>query len=238
MKKTFPSIYLVTALLLAMVLLSACIPGQTTPDQSAEPTTDLNTLRTEVAQTVVAQVTYDAALTKAAEPSPTPMVATVMIEEVKEESTPTETLPVVTYTATEVVPSLTPTRTVQVTYPTWTPTYYIDQAELTSQSPIDGAFFRTGSDFDLSFTIKNAGGRAWNTKFYLKFVSGVSGQSQAGTPVTLVYLPSDVPVGSSVTLVIDMIAPSTPGTYSSNWALYNDDGTVILSPNLVINVTN
>ncbi len=90
----------------------------------------------------------------------------------------------------------------------------------------------------MSFTIKNTGGRAWNTNFYLKFVSGVSGQTQTGTPVTIAYVPSSVAVGSSVTLVIDMVAPSTTGTYSSNWALYNDDGTVILSPNLVINVTN
>lgn len=230
-------IWMVTLTITA--LLSACIPGQkTTTEQSSEPTTDMNSLRTEVAQTVVAQVTYDAALTKAAEPSQTPMVATVMIEEVQEEPTATETLPIVTYTATEVVPSLTPSRTVQVTYPTWTPTYYIDQAELSSQTPTDGEYIRAGSDFDLVFTIKNNGARAWNTNFYLKFVSGTSGQTQNGTPVTLVYIPSNVAVGSTVSLVIDMVAPSTPGTYSSNWALYNDDGTVILSPNLVFNVTN
>ncbi len=229
-------IWMVTLTIIA--LLSACIPGQKTPEQSSEPTTDMNLLRTEVAQTIVAQVTYEAALTKAAEPSQTPIVETAMIGEVQEEPTATETLPVVTYTATEVIPSLTPTRTVQVNYPTWTPTYYIDQAELSSQTPNDGAYIRAGSDFDIVFTIKNTGTRAWNTKFYLKFVSGVSGQTQNGTPVTLMYIPSGVAVGSTVTLVIDMVAPSSPGTYSSNWALYNDDGTVILSPNLVFNVTN
>lgn len=221
--------------LIFSVLLTSCdLFQQTTPQ--AVPTEDQNQLRTEVALTVVARVTYEAALTKAAEPTATAHIISPTIEEFAT-TTLTPTLPILTYTPTPVTPTATPTETERVIYPTFTPTYYPDRAELVSQSPADGKNISPGLGFDLVFEIKNTGDRTWNTNFYLKYVSGVTGETHAGEAVTLRYLPHSVNPGETVNITIDMIAPLTAGTYSSNWALINDDGTAILSPNFVFFVS-
>jgi hypothetical protein len=224
-------------LILFAVTLSSC--GTFQPqNQQIPPTEDLDRLRTEVAQTVMARITYEAAQTLAAEPTATFETLTPTSEELQGTRTLTPTLPIITYTPTPITPTATPTETVKVVYPTWTPTYYPDRVELASQIPADGTYFAPGEDFDLVFQIKNTGDRTWSTSFYLKFLSGVPGQNQSGQNVTLVYLPRSVAPGDTVGVIIDMVAPLTPGSYTSNWAFVNDDGTTVFSPNLVFFVSD
>ena len=59
-------------LLLASLVLSGC--SLATTQQVAQPTADTKAMRTEVAETVVAKITYEAALTVVAEPSTTSTV--------------------------------------------------------------------------------------------------------------------------------------------------------------------
>ena len=217
--------------ILALVIFAVALTGCNAAQQAtepAEPTIDQGQLRTEVAQTVVANVTYEAALTKAAEPTATVEVVAPTQEEAAEVPL-TPTLPIETFTPTAVIPSLTPTATTQIVYPTWTPTYYPDRAELSAISPAQGKTYSPGADFDLVLTLKNTGDSTWNSNFYVKFVSGVSGETHADSAVTLVYVPGSVAPGKTVDLVIDMIAPQASGYYQSNWTFINNDGTSILA---------
>ena len=61
--------YLIAFLLFTM-LLAGCIPSAAQTIDVA-PTEDIPALKTEVAQTVVAKITYDSALTAVAQPSAT-----------------------------------------------------------------------------------------------------------------------------------------------------------------------
>ena len=238
MTKKINKYYRITVMIILLgAMLASC--GTFQPEtQQAQPTEDLSRLRTEVAQTVMARVTFEAAQTLAAEPTTTVEIITPTAEESLQTQTLTPTLPIITYTPTPITPTTTPTETIEVIYPTWTPTYYPDRAGLVSQSPADGSYFSPGEDFDLVFQIKNNGDGTWNTGFSLKFLSGVSGQNQSGQKITLVSLPGSVAPGKTVGMVIDMVAPLTPGSYASNWAFVNDDGTTILSLNLVFFVSN
>ena len=223
------------AFLLSTLILAGCMPSAP-QSTDASPTEDIPALKTEVAQTVVAKITYDAALTAVAQPSATnvppteaPAATETAVPAEEKAAEPTNTaLPIPTFTKTSAP--------VTVSYPTYTPTYYTDRAELSSQSPVDGSVLTAGQDFDLTFTIKNVGMRSWNGNFYLKYVSGVTGQSQGGSTITMVYVPGAVAINDTVTLTIDMVAPSQAGSYSTNWVLINDDGTGFFYPNFVFSV--
>jgi hypothetical protein len=110
----------------------------------------------------------------------------------------------------------TPTETPEATM-TYTPG--TDQAQELSQSPADGAALSPGADFDLRWEIKNIGTNDWSSDYDYYYKSGVEG-SGADT----YDFPSAVNDGDKVTIIIDMVAPSSSGSYSTTWALRNDDG--------------
>lgn len=225
-------------LIILIGLLTGCFPQKSTPTSPPEPTADIPALRTEVAKTIVAEMTIEAALAMVAEPTATVAPPNTQIPPTIP-STQTEVAPLEpTSTSTSIPPTLTntPTQINQVVYPTFTPTFYTDRAELASISPINGTYFGPGAGFDLVFTIKNIGMRPWNGNFYLKYVSGLTGNTHSGQNVTLVMISGAVAYGDTATFVIDMIAPPQAGNYSSTWALINDDGTAFFWPSLVFSV--
>lgn len=204
-RKTIVQIVFIVNLLL---LFSACtaLPSQPT----SAPTPDLDLVRTEAAQTVVAKITFAAALNPSATSTAMPA------------NTSTPTVQATASSAT-VLPTLAPTATRRVSsggavYPTITKTPYTDQAQLVSQNPADYVVLSPNQDFDARWTIKNVGQRTWNTQFYYAYVSG-----EKGSAGTFYYIPHAVPVGGEVELIVDMVAPSQPGTYTTNWRLINDD---------------
>lgn len=200
-------------LLAIAVLLAGCAVGSPATPAAQSSTLDLDAVRTEAAQTVVAKITQDAA----SNPSATPII-------------PTQTLPpVVTSTSAAPVPSLTPlppqataTKKSVVVYPTWTRTPYTDAAEFVKQNLQDGFVFGPGGDFDIVWTVKNVGLRPWNNEFYIRYLSGVK-----GSKATLYMLPGAVNVNDTVDLRVDMIAPYETGNYSTVWQLINNDGVAI-----------
>lgn len=129
-----------------------------------------------------------------------------------------------------VLPSATPTLTPTIT-PSLTPTPSRDQAQWITNSPADGAVLSPGADFDLSWTVKNIGTNEWNKNYYYKYSSGWDGQKQ-----DRYSLPKTVATDSSVNLVVDMVAPKDPGSYSLKWKLYNDDDEVIYTVDFVFSV--
>ena len=211
------------------MLLASCSTPQTITTQ--EPTIDTNALRTEVAQTIEAESTLNTALTLAAEPS-----ATVEIATPTKAASPT--LSAETNTPLPAMPEPTATTVVNVVYPTFTPTYYPDRAELVSMSPVLGKSFRPGSYFDLVFTLKNTGDLDWTTSYRLEYLSGVKPSNHSGTTYDVVKLAAKVAKGKTVDITLDMIAPSAAGHYTSTWAFVNSEGTTFYTVSYGFDVKN
>lgn len=182
---------------LGLLLLSAC--SASTP--TSTPTLDLNPIRTEVASTVLANVTQTVALTPSATLFPSP-TATL----------PPSSSPAQTATA--------PTGT-QVTSASGTPgtpgTPTTDRAEWVSQSVIDGTVFTPGETFTVTWRLKNVGTSTWTASYLFRFYSG----NAFGAPQEIL-LGQEVAPGATVDIPVEMKAPTTPGDYRSDWVLSNE----------------
>jgi hypothetical protein len=210
------------ALFSLVVAFAGCSIVQPAATATPEPTQDLNAFRTEVAGTVVANLTVEAALHPSATSQPTQTPVSKAVG--------TATQPAAAVLS--VTPYTTATaKAAWVVYPTNTRTPYTDAADFVSQSPLDGFTVGPGGDFDIVWTFKNVGLRAWNTSFYLRYLSGVKGSDATNYMVS-----APVNVNDSFTFRVDMIAPLEPGDYVTTWQLINDDGVAILTPYLSFTV--
>ena len=166
-RKALFSLVLLTSLLLLAGCSLAGTPAAAAPEQ--QPSPDLDQVRTEAAQTVVARVTFQAALTPSATlpppPTETPLPA------------PTEAAPAVQVDAptSTAVPTLTRPVTsgggggsVKAT----ATSSYTDQAKILSTSPQDYTNMPAGRDFDAVWVLKNVGKRAWDPTFYIRHAGG------------------------------------------------------------------
>ncbi len=217
------------ALTLAVLLLTGCSALLTAAGrvETQAPTPDLDALRTEVVQTVESQFTLAAVLS----PSNTPLSATSTAASsatAQFTNTPFATVPV---PATMTLPPKATSTRVSgggggVAKPTRTP--YTDMIQYITQTPADGTVFTVGQDFDIVWTVKNIGMRTWNKTFYIRYKSGVE-----GSRAKMYYLTNEVPVGDTIDIRVDMIAPYIPGRYVTTWQLVNDDAVVIGTLNLL-----
>jgi len=85
----------------------------------------------------------------------------------------------------------------------------------------DGTAFDAGKTFTKTWRVKNAGTCTWTTDYKLVFVSG-----EAMSGATATNLKAAVAPGATVDLSVDLKAPTTPATYTGNWALKNTAGKV------------
>ena len=83
----------------------------------------------------------------------------------------------------------------------------------------DGSYIAPGSSFTKTWRIRNNGTTTWNTNYKLFFASG----SQMSGP-SWVAMPYNVAPGQTVDLSVNLIAPTTGGTYRGNWKLQSDTG--------------
>ncbi|MDR3576251.1 MAG: NBR1-Ig-like domain-containing protein [Anaerolineaceae bacterium] len=211
----------VIGLFICITLLAGC----STPAAQA-PTPDLNAVRTQAAQTVVANITHQAAQN----PTSTPLAAQAAT------SIPVSATETLAPTPTE-VPAL-PTMTVAVfstatTIPSGSGTYHPvqtqptgpDAAQLVSQKFLQSSVFSPGEDFDMVWTIKNVGSKHWNTEYYLQYESGTLFDKKDQRA----FVTKDVNIGQTQDFLIDCIAPSIPGSYTTYWSLINDNGVAFYS---------
>jgi hypothetical protein len=182
---------------LGLFLLSACAPSApvstTTPDQ--------NPFRTEVAATVLAQVTLDLALTPSATSIPRPTAT----------PSPTETAdstPIPTNSASPDPGATLASETPEAAT--------VDLAEWVSQTITDGTVFEPGETFTITWTLKNAGTSTWTPFYLLRFYSG----DAFGAPDE-VFLEGDVLPGETIDIAIPMTAPTALGEYRSDWVMAN-----------------
>ena len=122
-------------------------------------------------------------------------------------------------TATTVVlPTFTPSRTVRVGAGGGSSGGAIGggACDVIYQNPQDDTVLPAGSSFDMRWTLKNTSSSSWRSDSVdVRFTSG----SRMHTGSDLSDLPYEVGAGSAVDIVIPMRAPSSGGTYTSNWSL-------------------
>jgi len=94
-------------------------------------------------------------------------------------------------------------------------------------SPDAYAEFPRGAEFDAKWEIKNTGSEAWDKAAVdYKHYSGTEMQKYE----KVFDLPSTVDPDGKITLVVDMIAPNTVGTYSTTWAIVRGDTVLCTLP--------
>ena len=95
-----------------------------------------------------------------------------------------------------------------------------DKAEFIEDVNVpDGAKFPPGKHFQKTWRIENIGKTTWTTEYAMIFIDGdLLGAN------SVVALPKEVPPWEKVNLSIDMVAPSSPGKYTSYWKLRNASG--------------
>ncbi len=205
-------------LITCVLILAGC---STPPAQSA-PTADVQAIRTEAAQTVIANLTLVAQLnppataTEAPAASATPLPALPTLAPQSPDTTDT---PFVVNTQSTGGAGV-------VNTPTWTfvqvePTKrkYSDAAKLTSQKFPDATVFKPGEDFNMVWNIKNVGVKTWTTEYFYQFSHGTNFSNKND----FVMLTDKVKPGESLAAFADMIAPINPGTYTTYWNITNDN---------------
>lgn len=186
---------LVVALLITTFVLSACA--------AATPTEDPAIKITQIAATIQAEFTQNAALT----PSATPTM----------EATATATMapPTATPAVTEVFP--TPTSTIRVSEQGNVEDKAVYSGDVTIP---DGTVVKPGSTVVKVWSIKNIGTTTWKTAYRLSYLDGLKDAKEA----LYVHLPNEVKPALAVQVTVTFTAPSEPGTYYSYWRLVNGDG--------------
>ncbi len=76
-----------------------------------------------------------------------------------------------------------------------------------------------GESFVKTWRLQNAGTCVWNTAYSLVFIGGTRMGAASHVP-----MPTHVNPQNTVDLAVDMIAPSTAGTYQGFWKLTNANG--------------
>jgi len=190
----------VIGVLLSLLWSVACSPAAPT----STPTLDLNPIRTEVAATVLAQVTQALALTPTITPLPSPTATDLPT------ATPSKT-------ATS-APSATATlSSVTTTVSSVTATGTENKAQWVSQTIADGTIFKPGDTFTMIWRLKNTGTSTWTAGYLLRYFSG----DNFGAPKEIAT-GRDVLPGEEIDISLQMKAPVNPGSYSSVWVMANE----------------
>jgi hypothetical protein len=181
--------------LLSLLFLAAC----GSPAPTSTPTPDLNPIRTEVAATVLAQVTRDLASTPSATPVPSLTPTNLPTSTSAQIASPT---PGATATSTTVISG----------------TAKVDQAQWVFQSVADGTNFAPGETFTMTWRLKNVGTSTWTPAYMLRFFSGDTYGASKEIRIAREVLP-----GETVDITIKMKAPTTLGGFRSDWVMSSEN---------------
>lgn len=185
----------ILVLLLLLLVLASC---------KSTPTEDPALLITQVAQTVIADLTKTAQAKPTNTPTQAPTATTA--------AEPTEAV-------TAETPAETPESAATEQLPTTPPQSGTDAGVWVSSNPPDNSNVLAGEVFKVQVRLMNTGTSTWNTAYSIAFGSG----KQMGAPDEI-NLPYDVPPGASVDLEVSFTAPADEGTVRSDWFLVNAAG--------------
>jgi hypothetical protein len=167
---------------------------------------------TQAHLTVAARLTEALRTAEAASLSPSP-------ESVSTQDLVLETPPAATSTSTP-SESVSDSGFIPTTSPTTTPV--CDHAAAGNPIDItvpDDTEFLPGQSFTKIWRLQNIGSCTWTRDYAAQFFYG----DRMGAP-DLFFLGHEVAPGQEVEIAVDLVAPSDPGTYQSNWKLSNADG--------------
>jgi hypothetical protein len=83
----------------------------------------------------------------------------------------------------------------------------------------DGTVFTPGSTFTKTWNMQNTGSCAWTTSYSMVYYSG---SLMSGTATAL---NDEISAGSTSDVSVELVAPSTAGTYTGYWRMQNASGT-------------
>lgn len=194
-------ILLITALLFASSLLSACSLFEEEPERLS----GASAIYTAAARTVEARATQIHRLPPTSGVTPAPPAANTRT-------------PTVTFPAATVLPPQEPTALIPVVVRTAAPE--CDQARFVADVTIpDNARIKPGETFVKTWRLENSGDCTWTGEYSFFLESG----DALGAPASL-PLPQAVAPGEKVDLSVTFTAPQTVGAYRSDWKLRNADG--------------
>jgi hypothetical protein len=205
----------------ALAIVAACVPSVGAPVATVDP----NQINVFIAQTA------NAARTQTAAAMPTSTATQLPTQ------TPANTFtPSPTFTSTVIFILASPTVPATIT-----PTFFIgggggtsssDYAcQVLSVSPANGTVFDARTDFDAVWQVKNIGKEDWDH-------NSIDYSYDNGTQMHRVDaydLSSDVRVGRTIDLIVDMRAPREAGSYRTTWEMRNS-GNKFCRMSLTINV--
>jgi hypothetical protein len=235
-KAMIRNILLVSMMLTSAVLLAACgaAPAGPSAPEANGPTVDPNLVFTSGAQTVVAQITLDAA----SRPIPTaalPPTQTVnALPTLQPLGTPGSNEPPL-LAAPGSTQAIQPGAAVNTTaalptlagLPSLTPAAgsnpvvapVPDRMTWVKNVPADQSKVPAGKSFKITWTVQNTGTTSWTDTYSYKHFAGTQFAKSGGYPIT-----KEVKPNSTTDLTVDAVAPTTPGEYYSLWVLQNADG--------------
>ena len=89
---------------------------------------------------------------------------------------------------------------------------------LVSQSPTDGTIVAPGASFDMTWTLQNVGSTTWDENTTdVNFIAAAGGTRLSSTD--LLDLTQSVSPGSTYSVVVSMMAPSSSGQYGETWSI-------------------
>ena len=197
--------------LIGILVLSACTTASPATPDTAQLTAQFAALETQ------AMKDAQTALTQEALANPTE-IPTEVPTNTPQQPTNTSEPPTATQLPPTQAPTLAPTATFvpATATPTVLPTRSDFVCQVVSSAPAANTAFTAGTDFDGRWTLKNTGTSTWGmSSVDFAYISGTKFQSRFDA----IDLPADVSNGNTVELIIDMLAPSTAGSYQSVWAL-------------------
>lgn len=213
MSKKIPLTILVT--LATPLLLFAC-----TSKAPASPTTNPDLIYTAAAQTADARLTQIFQST----PSATPVPPSPTFNFV-------QTMAAATAAALQTQSAaLTPSPQATVSSTALPPVSGGDKAVFVSDVTIpDNTVLAPGAAFTKTWKLQNGGTTTWTTSYTLEYISG----EQMGT-ITSVHISQPVAPGAQIDVSVDMVAPTSPGSYQSNWKMKNASGQFFNDPVYVL----
>ncbi len=181
---------------LVLLALSACSPKQVSP--TPPPTVEM---------TATLAPSDTPAPTEPPVPSDTPALAATLV------LTGTAGSPLAL-----TPPALTPPPAGATLPPTNPGGSVPDKAQYITQNFKDGYRFKPGTAVTIIWTVKNAGTTGWSSSYTLRYFAGVKSEK------TSYAFPKTVQPGGEVDLSVNLVVPSTLGTYTTWWKLTNGLG--------------
>ncbi|HSB66429.1 MAG TPA: NBR1-Ig-like domain-containing protein [Anaerolineales bacterium] len=206
-----------------IILFVLCIPaallgcGAKTP---ASPTTNPNLIYTAAAQTADARLTQIFLSTPSVTPTP-----------------PTPTFDFVQTMAAGTASALLTQAATQMPSPQATasstsagPGPGSDKAVFVADVTIpDGTVLAPKATFTKTWKLQNSGTSTWTTSYTLEFMNGEQMGSVVSVPISTSVAP-----GAQIDISVNMVAPTNPGSYQSNWKMKNASGQFFNDPVYVL----